>query len=53
MDFEHIMLNEVSHRKTNTVLYHLYMQSKKVKFQKSSCKMAVVRGQRWGDKTDV
>ena len=29
MDLEIIMLSEVSHTKTNTALYHLYVESKK------------------------
>ena len=28
---EHIMLREISQRKTNTVWYHLYVEPKKVK----------------------
>ena len=29
MDLEGIMLSEISHRRTNTVCYHLYVESKK------------------------
>ena len=29
MDLEGIMLTEISQRKTNTVLYHFYVESKK------------------------
>ena len=29
MDLEDIMLSEISQRKTNTVLFHLYVRSKK------------------------
>ena len=29
MNLEGIMLSEISQRKTNTILYHLYMESKK------------------------
>ena len=29
MDLEGIMLSEISHTKTNTVWYHLYVESKK------------------------
>ena len=29
MDLENIMLSEISQRKTNTVCYHLYVESKK------------------------
>ena len=29
MDLENIMLSEISQRKTNTVWYHLYVESKK------------------------
>ena len=47
------MLSEISQRKTNTALYHLYMQSKKVRLQKSGCKTVVDRERGWGDKTDV
>ena len=30
MDLESIMLSEISQRKTNTLCYHLYMESKKI-----------------------
>ena len=30
MDLEGIMLSEISQTKTNTVRYHLYMESKKI-----------------------
>ena len=30
MDLEIIILNEVSHRKTNIIWYHLYVESKKM-----------------------
>ena len=29
VDFENIMLSEISHRKTNTVSYHLFVNLKK------------------------
>ena len=32
MDLEGITLSEISQRKTNTVRYHLYVDSKKAKF---------------------
>ena len=28
MDFEDIMLSEINHKKTNTVCFHLYVESK-------------------------
>ena len=31
MDLESIMLGEISQRKTNTICYHLHVQSKKIK----------------------
>lgn len=49
MDFEQIMLSEVSQRKTSTVWYHLYTESKNTKPVTKS-KMVVTRD--WGDKSD-
>ena len=31
MDLENIMLSEISQRKTNTIWFHLYVESKKTK----------------------
>ena len=31
MNLEHIMLSKISQRKTSTVQYHLYVQSKKIR----------------------
>ena len=61
MDWESIMLSEINQRKTNTIQYHLYVESKKI--QKTSeynkkeihpliyaeNKVMVTRGE-WGEK---
>jgi len=43
-----IMLSGISQRKTNTVCYHLYVESKEVELIKTESKMGVTRGWGWG-----
>ena len=57
MDLENIMLSEISHRKTNDVGFHLYVESKGKKKQKTKTKnhylidtenrLVVTRGRGW------
>ena len=39
IDLKGIMLSEISQRKTNTIWYHLYVESEKVKYMKTESKM--------------
>ena len=43
MDLEGIMLSEISQTKTNTVLYHLYVETKKSIFTEAENRLVVVR----------
>ena len=48
MDLEDIMLSEISQRKTNTILFHLYVASKKQnrnKLIRTENKLVVARGE--------
>ena len=44
MDLEGIMLSEISQTKTNTLLYYLYVESKKAKLVKTESRMVITRG---------
>ena len=46
MNLEDIILNEISHRRTNTAWFHLHEVSKIVKFIELERRMVVTRG--WG-----
>ena len=50
------MLSEISQRKTNTIGYHLYVESEKVKLTETETRMVVTGGSgrehkvgKWGD----
>ena len=45
MDLEDIMLSEVSQRKTNTVYFHLYVESK-------ICRNKQIKQKQWQDTED-
>ena len=56
MDMEGIMLSEISQRKTNTVWYHLYVESKKynklvniIKTKQTHRYREETRGYQWGE----
>ena len=50
MDLVDIMLNEMSgYTKTNTVWYHLYVESKNLRLVKAESGMVVIRGLGVGD----
>ena len=44
MDLEGVMLSDMSDRKTNTVCYHLYVESKKLK-QMNECNKTEIDSQ--------
>ena len=48
MDFEDIMLSEISQRRTNTVWPDLYVKSEKSKLTDTENRLVVARGGGWG-----
>ena len=44
MDLEDIMLSKIRHRRTNTVGYHLYVESKNAKLIEIESRMVVMGG---------
>ena len=47
------MLSEISQRKTNTVRYHLYVESEKAKLIETESRMVVIRRRGVGDWGDA
>lgn len=48
-----IMLSGISQRKTSTVCYHLYVESKEVKLIKTESRIGDTRGWGWGNMRGV
>ena len=53
MDLEGIILSEISQRKTNTVWYHLPVESKRGELTEAGSRLVGPGAERWGKRGDV